>query len=108
MPGLGRTSGDAFLPTHGSNTLALAAGLVFKSDAVQAKACGEIRVNGSYCVVGGAGVSCNYMRRWARRMVRDGRKPRGWDKCTIRRSGSGGCQRGPSRNRDFLVCYPSD
>ncbi len=86
--------------------IVLAAAASLGTQTAEAKACGSIRVSGSNYVVGGAGVSCRYMRRWSRVMVRDGRKPRGWDKCTIRRSGSGGCQRGPARNRDFFIYYP--
>lgn len=87
-------------------TLALAIGGTLATNEAAAKACGSIRVNGANYVVGGAGVSCRYMRRWSRVMVRDGRKPRGWDKCIIRPSGSGGCQRGPAHDRDFFIYYP--
>jgi hypothetical protein len=85
----------------------VAAAATIRVSAADAKACGTIRMDGAYYTVGGAGVSCRYMRRWSRRMIRDRWKPRGWDKCWIRRS-SGGCQRGRVRNRDFFIYYPPD
>lgn len=73
----------------------------------EAKPCGSIMVKGKAYTVGGGGVTCKYMRRWSRRMAGQGRKPKGWDKCTIRRT-SGGCERGPGSNRDFFIYYPPD
>lgn len=81
-------------------------GLVWAAPA-PAKACGSVKANGSYYTVGGTGVSCQYMRTWSRRMLQDGRKPRGWARCTIR-SNSGGCERGTGRDRDFFIFYPPD
>lgn len=99
-------SGGAFLFLVALVAIGLAIAASVGAETAEAKACGSIRVSGSCYIVGVAGVSCRYMRRWSRVMVRDGPKPRGWDKCTIRRSGSGGCHRGPARNRDFFNYYP--
>ena len=75
----------------------------------EAKPCGSIQVDGRYYTVGGAGVSCKYMRRWSRRMIAQGRKPKGWYKCTIRKD-SGGCHRGPpgDRHDEMFIYYPPD
>lgn len=75
------------------------------SATAEAKPCGTVMVNRAAYVVGGDGVSCSYMRTWTKRMARDGRRPRGWDRCTIKPDG-GGCERGPANDRDFFIYCP--
>jgi hypothetical protein len=71
------------------------------------KACGDIRVSGSYYVVGGAKGSCDFMRRWSRSLIKRNGGPHGWD--CHRRSRSGGCTKHTgARIEPFFVYYPPD
>jgi hypothetical protein len=85
---------------------AVAIGAVLPASA-SAKACGTIRVNGHYYVVGGAKATCLFMRSWSRRMVKRTGRPRGWD-CHRRRT-SGGCTKHTGAQIEpFFIYYPPD
>lgn len=75
--------------------------------AAQAKACGDIRVDRSYYIVGGAKAPCDFMRRWSRSLIKRNGGPREWD--CHRRARSGGCTRHTgARIEPFFVYYPPD
>jgi hypothetical protein len=71
------------------------------------KACGDIRVHGSYYIVGGAKASCDFMRRWSRSLIKRNGGPGGWD--CHRRAWSGGCTKHTgARIEPFFIYYPPD
>jgi hypothetical protein len=77
----------------------------------EAKPCGSVILSyGHGWIVGGAGVSCGFMRKWTRSMLLGHGQPPGW---TCRKQGhgynrGGGCSKGPNGTTPFFVYYPPD
>lgn len=84
--------------------------LLLQPAAAEAKPCGSVTLaSGHSWVVGGAGISCGFMRKWTRSMLQGNGKPPGWT-CHKRGRGydrSGACSKEP-RGTPFFVYYPPD
>jgi hypothetical protein len=71
----------------------------------EARQCGKVRADGrKYAVSGSDNVSCDFMRKWSRRVARGDGHPRGWE-CN-RGWRSGGCTRGAGFKRKFFTYRP--
>lgn len=71
-----------------------------------AKPCGDLTAADRTVIVGGAGIGCNFMRNWTKRLMRGSdRRPAGWT-CRVRTRDSGGCDR--RRGDAFFIYYPPD
>ena len=91
----------ALLVTALSGALALS---LASPPSAQALACGDVQARSTTFIVGGGGVGCRFMRRWAGRYLSTRDEPRGWN-CHYR-GASGGCDK--RRSRAFFVFYPPD
>jgi hypothetical protein len=85
--------------------------LLLQPAAAEAKACGAVIISpGHGWIVGGDGVSCGFMRKWSRSMLKGNGQPPGWN---CRKTGrgysrSGGCSKGPNGTTPFFIYYPPD
>jgi len=85
--------------------------LLFQPAAAEAKPCGAVVLSSGHgWIVGGAGVGCNFMRKWTRSMLLGNGQPPGWN-CRKQGRGynrGGGCSKGPNGTTPFFVYYPPD
>jgi hypothetical protein len=85
--------------------------LLFQPVEAKAKPCGAVIITpGHGWIVGGAGVSCDFMRKWSRSMLKGQGQPSGWN-CHKNGRGysrGGGCSKGPNGTTPFFVYYPPD
>jgi len=90
---------------------ALAFVVIASPPAAEAKACGSVVLKpGHGWIVGGAGLGCGRMRKWARSMLLGNGQPPGWHCVKSGRGAgrSGRCFKGPNETGAFFVYYPPD
>jgi hypothetical protein len=82
--------------------LALPLGL---PSAAEARDCGKVRAEGrKYFVTGTDVLTCDFMRKWSRRLARGEDGPRRWDCSKGWRSG--GCTKGAGFRRKYFTYRP--